>query len=586
MSDNIDALLLRDPILHDAWNDVLVKIKIVCDSDAFPLRQKYYHMPHGYSHWNTVRINAENLWEGISIKHANWQTPESAFLVRTASFLHDIAMILGSEYVPLTKQSKSRFDSMGAKTDNLDDRLAESPLGQYLIRKYQDKVSSMIVRAWAKNGPFTRIPNTSIERLAFLLENYAARDLTKYEAIAAALDRGHSERLLAIAAAMQIADWADLSSSRISTEMLKVRISELIKVSETDPSGLEGYLQNDQDVDCGDLFSLPILFRSYYVLSDGLNTEDPFQPSLQVRLALPPFFENKTTDDAFLQLTSEWRAKLSPSKMHGPTADDHFLKYGGIRFIFEEPKVENIPTLDLIETPPFVRDFWIASRWFDLGLSRQLIEADLGRRSPDYEFNTLQVENGILYKNFHDEKGLCPATKPWLSRRIFLFLHSKLSGGHPRLAARFFQQFQHDLCCAYKKHSKGRKELLKNCVFHSVVETKTALKEEWNIPPLSENEWKVVSALSSLIWITHGHAYRSRILRDIVEQEIKSKWHLRLNIIKNVLNTLEKYKAINIIENEISIAPFSSEGAYVAFLGSPFHIDFCQDMDHECGVAV
>jgi len=353
-------------------------------------------------------------------------------------------MVHGSEHVPVATLPEAVIGHLRRRRGFLVGRSltpenARTLPGRLLIRSYQGEIAEKVVFELHREGVLP-VPMQTARRLAFLVRNYC-RVGPGCVAEAASLDDGVSDRLLAMAAALEYADWSDLDGSRVDREALAQDITDaerFLRDLQFNPSPM---IEEDGDLPC----LLPRVLRSHYLHGGSSVIQEDGAVRFSVRVTLPPTLQRSPDDDAFSTLSGEWRSHLLPSRLYRKTAYDHLSEYAGVELRFTEPLVEDMGDGGtFLGVPRFVREFWIAGRWFNLGDAAQLLTVLGGQPILS------DLEEPIDPWTACEEFALKPSLRrvvdrPRLSRRVLIVAHLRFTRGHPLLASIFYRQLHHDL---------------------------------------------------------------------------------------------------------------------------------------------
>jgi len=479
-----EEVLGREEQFRAAWRMLKERLARLCEADTNPMRAMYRNVDHGPHHWKKVAETCKVLWSAVCSEHRNWWSAEAAFLLLASAHLHDVSMVWGYDQIELDQLPahviRKLKESGYGGWKKLTVEAAASPLGQLLIRQHQSVIAGGVVRQWATGaGPLVGISQLTVERLAFLVRHYAHIDTGARELAKRLEGPLAPHRLLAMAAVLQFADWSHLDQSRAKPEAIKdgmEQASQQLKELEENPSLA-------LDADCGVLCLLPKLFRSHYVYDRRVRSEGTKGVRFAVRLACPIGLHKEGYDHAYQRLLMEWRAHLYPSRMVRPTAADHLREFAGIELFYTEPSVDdNFDQTKFLPVPALVRDYWAASRWFNLEDTAQLLFPS--GRHPAINDVLSAHPSDELYGALRARESDQLQDRPALSRRAFLYFHLKLTRGHPVLAGLFFRQLHHDISCS---HRAVRGESMMKHALEIELELRDSLIAGWGLVLGREN---------------------------------------------------------------------------------------------------
>ncbi len=576
------GLLDNDRALLTIWNRLKERLcTYYANADRNFLRRRYKHIDHGPEHWKAVRSNADFLWMTVCVSHKDWLTAENAFILSASAYLHDVAMVYGYRHVQLTDPAigthlRRYFRNAGFNDDQITRELAQSPLGDFVLRHLEPWIAEQVTQEFSQDGgPLEGIAPNLLDRISFIVRNYTS--ITDDVARQASDRFGDSaQSVLAMAAVLQFSDWAHLDNSRVDSQLLDEGIREMERLL----TERERLLGVSIEEDGGDLCCFPKIFRSHYVFDRKFSnvklSSNHAEPSIvhyAFRVTLPKGVRKSRYDAAYIRLTEEWRSHFLPNRMHRSITADHLTRYAGVQLLYYEPEVEK-PADDssFRPMPPFVRDFFSASRWFDLSDATQFLGRHMGRFTPSEDMREIPIDWNTLYSQLcvAGTQEFLATDKPRLSRRAFIYIHATLTRGHPILGDLFFRQLHHEVCKLpveyYQSDPQMRTFVLITRVKNTACYLKDMLIEETDIGgTLDKNapEWPVAVRIG-------GIAFPHPVNRESLVTVAK-ELSVECSTVNSAIGLCMDCSALNEVNNDqIQLANWSKEAACLALLGSPF----------------
>lgn len=439
---SIDSCIASDPRLETAWAELEKHLEWLTDIDNNPTRPRCLHMDHGMHHWRRVAEVAEVAWRSLCRTHPAWWSSESAFLLKAACFLHDIANVNGiPQGFKLHRNIKRGFDVDGRRcaVNDLDDSE-----GQFLLRRKQAEIAAATVRQLFAEKKLGAVNKSTARRLEALVGHYHKMS-PKLASLSRRLHPAQPERIEAIAASVQFADWFHMDRSRVQT----VTLEEVERKVLAELEALVAMPSTPVRLDGGLPCVLAKLLRSHYVFAPSAKPSDDARLRISMRVAKPPEVDQNTAGGMMRELRRQLRTKLFPSRFEGHLVGDHFERWG-VHIEYREPVWEDpseIEGYDFRNPPPVARDFWTAGNWFNLDEAAQF---KLPNTNPVLATEIRwPVVADALYSSCAGVTESRYCGKPILSRRAFIWVHLNVTNGESLVAEPFFRQLHHNVCCGH-----------------------------------------------------------------------------------------------------------------------------------------
>ncbi|MCH9808823.1 MAG: hypothetical protein K0U74_13935 [Alphaproteobacteria bacterium] len=499
-----DDLIAQDAVLAEAWNSLKNELRRQANIEINPAAPRLFHMEHGPSHWNQVLDVAEQLWHQISIRPAYtaYATPKNVFILRCCAYLHDVSCVTGDIFTEtrIGDEALRILKEYGVFRDETEPRLADTTLGQLIRRERQKEISLRERKAFSQQDHLKEAFSETGSWIEFILAHYTKLDGCEQELNQ--LAPNDSDELMALAAVFLFADWAQIDRTRIVPESFQLRLTQGIdRLKKLDGQHLASASFAERDG--GDVFSLPILFRSYYVVERQL-LPDPDQPNtvkFTVRLLLPNTLKGRSV---VRQLARQWRNHIFPSRMTGRLAGDFLEDHANLTLHYKEPILEFYPCSDdLIDLPNFVQDYFCASQYYDLSLLRQFQKGTSECKSVQ-DFLDVKAVDVFTHFKLCLNSGYAESDTPSMPRAVLLAIHSHLTYGHNYLAHLVFRMLAPEVLSI-----QGRQRKVLLCLFELMDAIEADIKGQL-VHGVTEDELRRFVLIAKFFW-SRGMSWREPI---------------------------------------------------------------------------